>query len=74
MNKLKRIAAVLMMSLFHFFAFAQNNTLADEARKTERMQQSIYIVMAVAITILLGLFIYVFSLDRKISKLEKGKL
>lgn len=74
MNKLKRIAAVVIMSLFHLFAFAQNNAVADEARKTERMQQSIYIVMAVAITILLGLFIYVFSLDRKISKLEKGKI
>ena len=33
----------------------------------------IYVVVAVCLTILIGLFIYVFLLDRKISRLEKGK-
>ncbi|MBV9986451.1 MAG: CcmD family protein [Chitinophagaceae bacterium] len=32
----------------------------------------IYVVMAVVLAILIGLFIYVYSLDRKISKLEKS--
>jgi len=32
----------------------------------------IYVVVAVVVTILLGLFAYVFNLDRKISKLEKN--
>ncbi|MCS3801969.1 CcmD family protein [Niastella sp. OAS944] len=31
----------------------------------------IYVVMAVAITILVGLFLYVIRLDRKISMIEK---
>jgi CcmD family protein len=32
----------------------------------------IYVVLAVAVTILIGLFLYVIRLDRKISKLEKS--
>lgn len=32
----------------------------------------IYVVVAVCLTILIGLFAYVFVLDRKISRLEKG--
>jgi len=31
----------------------------------------IYVVMAVVVVIVLGLFIYLFNLDRKISRLEK---
>ena len=33
----------------------------------------IYLVMTIVSIILIGLFIYVFLLDRKISRLEKGK-
>ena len=38
-----------------------------------RSNGKIYVVVAVCVTILIGLFIYVFLLDRKISRLEKGK-
>lgn len=38
-----------------------------------RSSGKIYVVVAVLSMILIGLFIYVFTLDRKISKLEKGK-
>jgi hypothetical protein len=38
-----------------------------------RSNGKIYVVVAVCLTILIGLFIYVFLLDRKISRLEKGK-
>jgi CcmD family protein len=37
-----------------------------------RSNGKIYVVVAVVVTILLGLFAYVFNLDRKISKLEKN--
>lgn len=37
-----------------------------------RSNGKIYVVVAVVVTILLGLFGYVFNLDRKISKLEKN--
>ena len=32
-----------------------------------------YVVVAVCLTILIGLFIYVFMVDRKVTRLEKGK-
>ncbi|CAN5179883.1 hypothetical protein BH09BAC6_BH09BAC6_31490 [soil metagenome] len=50
--------------------FAQGtNTEADVMRSNGK----IYVVVAVCLTILIGLFIYVFLLDRKICRLEKGK-
>ena len=44
-----------------------------EMADTMRSNGKIYVVVAVCLTILIGLFIYVFILDRKISKLEKDK-
>jgi CcmD family protein len=38
-----------------------------------RASGKIYVVVAVLATILAGLFLYLFSLDRKISKLEKER-
>jgi CcmD family protein len=38
---------------------------------TMRSNGKIYIVVAVCLTILVGLFLYVFSLDRKLSKAER---
>ncbi len=47
--------------------FSQPVEMAD----TMRSNGKIYVVVAVCLTILLGLFIYVFIIDRKISRLEK---
>lgn len=46
-----------------------------QSAETDPMRSNgkIYVVMAVAITIVVGLFAYVYSVDRKISKLEKNK-
>lgn len=52
-----------------FASFAQNVEMAD----TMRSNGKIYVVVAVCLIILIGLFIYVFILDRKISRLEKKK-
>jgi CcmD family protein len=49
------------------FAQAQQVEMADGMRSNGK----IYIVVAVCLTILIGLFLYLFILDRKISKLEK---
>jgi cytochrome c biogenesis protein CcdA len=49
------------------FAQAQQVEMAD----TMRSNGKIYIVVAVCLTILIGLFLYVFLIDRKISKIEK---
>jgi tetrahydromethanopterin S-methyltransferase subunit D len=51
--------------------FAQENK--PEMADVMRSNGKIYVVVAVCLTILVGLFIYVFMLDRKISRLEKGK-
>lgn len=50
--------------------FAQNKPV--EMADTMRSNGKIYIVVAVCLTILIGLFLYVWNIDRKISKLEKS--
>ena len=58
---------VLFMST-SFFSFAQEKPeMADAMRSNGK----IYVVVAVVLTILLGLIAYLIRLDRKISKLEK---
>ena len=53
----------------HTLAFAQNNK--PEMADVMRSNGKIYVVVAVCLTILLGLIFYVILIDRKISKLEK---
>ena len=51
-------------------ALAQDKVeMADSMRSNGK----IYVVVAVCLTILIGLFIYVFLLDKKISRLEKNR-
>lgn len=52
-------------------SFAQNANA--QTADVMRSNGKIYVVVAVCLTILIGLFIYVFLIDRKISRLEKGK-
>ena len=51
------------------FVFAQNNDV--EMADGMRSNGKIYVVVAVALTILVGIFLYLIRLDRKITKLEK---
>ena len=51
-------------------AFAQEVDMADSMRSNGK----IYVVVAVCVTILIGLFIYVFMIDRKISRFEKNNV
>ncbi len=69
MNKLKKIAATIAMAMITVFANAQD--AAAEATDVMKTHGKIYVVMAVVIVIVLGLFIYLINLDRKIAKLEK---
>ena len=48
-------------------AFAQDKPVMADAM---RSNGKIYVVVAVCLTILIGLFIYVFIVDRKVSRLE----
>lgn len=69
MNKIfKRLMCMICFLCCSSFLFAQNQSGIDELM---RSNGKIYVVVAVALTILIGLFIYVFLIDRKISKIEK---
>ena len=64
-----RLIFLLVVLCINAVSFAQ----AKEVQMADTMRSNgkIYIVVAVCLTILIGLFLYVFSLDRKLSKLEK---
>ncbi len=69
MNKmLARLVFVVCGLLLNAIAFAQGTAATEDIM---RSNGKIYVVVAVCLTILTGLFIYVFLIDRKISKLEK---
>ncbi len=71
---MKLLKKVALLSLFVFFivkGFAQDPVNNDNELMTR--DGKIYVVMSVVLVIVLGLFIYLFSLDRKISKLEKKR-
>ncbi|MBL7701240.1 MAG: CcmD family protein [Ferruginibacter sp.] len=57
--------------LYNTAAIAQDSE--PEMADMMRSNGKIYVVVAVCLTILIGLFIYVFLIDRKISRLEKGR-
>ena len=58
----------ISLFFFQFLTFAQvENSTSDVMRSYGK----IYVVMAVCLTILVGLIVYVIATDRKISKLEK---
>ena len=65
---LKRLLFVICGLLLNAFAFAQGT---PETENLMRSNGKIYVVVAVCLTILIGLFLYVFLIDKKLSKLEK---
>ena len=70
MNKTRKLVAVLLLVLLQFVVHAQTVVNPDSA-DLMRSNGKIYVVVAIVITILLGLFLYLVNLDRKISKMEK---
>lgn len=66
----KGIYSFLFACLLYLPAFAQEKVeMADVMRSNGK----IYVVVAVCLTILIGLFVYLFYIDRKISHIEKNK-
>ena len=67
----KRIYNVLLIALSLLTStsvFVQNNSFEETGM---RSNGKIYVVMAICITILVGLILYLVSIDRKLRKLEK---
>ena len=57
----------------NIISFAQNNlnNATNDPSDFMRSNGKIYVVLAVVVTIVTGLFIYLINLDRKIKKMEK---
>jgi tetrahydromethanopterin S-methyltransferase subunit D len=70
MNKIVCSLLFVVCSLLPGAVFAQ---AAPEMADVMRSNGKIYVVVAVCLTILIGLFIYVYLVDRKVSRMEKGK-
>lgn len=70
MKNRKKITALFIMTLLSTLLFAQEKKDVSVA-DTMRSNGKIYVVVAVVLTILIGLILYVIRLDRKITKLEK---
>jgi len=66
---MKKLSFIFYFLLFTLIVNAQDVTMADVMKENGK----IYVVIAVMLTILAGLVLYLVRLDRKISKLEKNK-
>jgi CcmD family protein len=64
---MKKISSILALTLLAIPGFAQEVEMAD----TMRSEGKIYVVVAILLVILAGLIIYVFTIDRKATRLEK---
>ncbi len=72
---LKKLILFLSFCLMCTGMYAQQmDTVTEEPSDFMNSNGKIFVVMTVAVVIVLGLFIYLISLDRKISKLEKRGL
>lgn len=74
MHIFKKLSFSVILCLLSTFIFAQNSTVINTPPK-DFMESNgkIYVVVAVVLVIIIGLFFYLFNLDRKLSHLEKGE-
>ncbi|WP_423148095.1 CcmD family protein [Rubrolithibacter danxiaensis] len=68
---MKKIIILFVLSFVTTIVFAQNaeNGMAVDLRASGK----IYVVVAVIAVIFIGLFIYLFSIDRRIKKIERNQ-
>jgi hypothetical protein len=72
MRKLKYLLIVLFMLAIPGILYAEDGN-GTSVGQFMRSNERAYVVIAVMVTILLGLILYLVRLDRKISRLEKEK-
>lgn len=71
---LRKLALFLSFFFIGASLYAQQmDTATEEPTDFMNSNGKIYVVMVVALVIMIGLFIYLIGLDRKIKKLEKGE-
>ncbi len=69
----KHLSKLLVTAILFISCFSVKAQTSPGTEDVMRSNGQIYVVVAVCLTILLGLFLYVLSIDRKISKIEKEK-
>ncbi|MBD1428305.1 MULTISPECIES: CcmD family protein [Sphingobacterium] len=65
---MKKISLALAFVLFSICTFAQDNTV--EMATGLRSSGKIWVVVGVILTIVIGMYIYLFTIDKKVKKLE----
>lgn len=70
MHKLSGIVTLIIVLLASTATYAQDST-ATGMNSVMTSHNKIYVVMAVCVTILIGLILYLIRIDRKVSKAEK---
>ena len=70
-NKIYFSLLMLTGLLLSVNVFAQGNVTSESFM---RSNGKIYVVVAICVTILIGLFLYLVSIDKKIGKIEKENL
>ncbi|RYY27262.1 MAG: CcmD family protein [Chitinophagaceae bacterium] len=70
---MKKYTLAILLLLMNCFLFAQQTVTEDGAATGMRSEGKIYVVVAVVVTILAGLILFLVRLDRKISRLEQKK-
>ncbi len=76
MNRLKQATLSLFLILMSGMAVAQTGGIKKAQESSTDVMRSdgkIYVVVAVIVVILTGLFLYLFNLDKKMTALEKNK-
>jgi len=68
---MKKIVLLLLLMLNSVAVFAQSTDV--EMADAFRSSGKIYVVIAIIVIIFTGLAIYLFSMDRRLKKIEKGK-
>lgn len=66
-NKIFRFLLLPICLLTSMGLYAQDN---EVVKGTMRSNGKIYVVLAICITILVGLFLYLVNIDRKIARIE----
>lgn len=74
MQKIRNILTLLTAMLATAVIHAQDGTAKTGFGETMRSSGRIYVVIAVILTILTGLILYLVRLDRKITKIEKDTM
>jgi CcmD family protein len=68
---IRKFASLIVLLLISILSIAQDSSEVVDMADTMRSNGKIYVVVAVVLTIFLGIIIYLVRLDKKMSKLEK---